>query len=155
MDIATKIWAMRALWPPHVPHPVVGALVQFTLTFNQGAALGTHVGPASRVVFSALAVAVIALLVRFYRHTEPGDRLRALALGLLIGGAVGNLIDRIRWDRGVVDFIDIGTSAWRFWTFNVADAAVTCGAVLFAFVLSGEDRRRAQAERRRARESGS
>ena len=56
--------------------------------------------------------------------------------GLIAGGAIGNLIDRLTSVRGVVDFIDAGIGNARFWTFNVADSAVTCGAVLLAITLS-------------------
>jgi signal peptidase II len=71
---------------------------------------------------------------------RTGDRLRVLALGLAFGGAAGNLIDRIRSPQGVVDFIDIGFRDVRFWTFNVADSAVTVGALLLAWSLSHEER---------------
>jgi len=67
--------------------------------------------------------------------------MRALALGLAWGGAAGNLIDRFISPAGVVDFIDIGFGDVRFWTFNVADSAVTVGALMLAFVLWREDRR--------------
>jgi len=63
-----------------------------------------------------------------------------LALGLAWGGAAGNLIDRLKSTRGVVDFVDIGVGDVRFWTFNVADSAVTIGAITLAFVLWREDR---------------
>jgi signal peptidase II len=59
----------------------------------------------------------------------------AAALGLIAGGALGNLLDRLRWDRGVVDFVDIGLGSVRFWTFNVADVGITCGAVWLAWQL--------------------
>ena len=92
------------------------------------------------------------MLWRLYRLSGPakraGDRLRILALGLAWGGAAGNLIDRIRSPHGVVDFIDVGVNSWRFWTFNVADSAVTVGALVLAWSLSREDR-----EERQARES--
>ncbi|HSY82348.1 MAG TPA: signal peptidase II, partial [Gemmatimonadaceae bacterium] len=60
---------------------------------------------------------------------------RVIALALLTGGAIGNVIDRVRWSRGVVDFVDLGVGSLRFWTFNVADVAVTVGAFLLAWVL--------------------
>jgi signal peptidase II len=66
--------------------------------------------------------------------------MRTLALGLAWGGAAGNLLDRFIDTRGVVDFIDIGVGDVRFWTFNVADSAVTVGALMLAFVLWREDR---------------
>ena len=71
----------------------------------------------------------------------------SLALGLAWGGAAGNLLDRLRSPRGVVDFIDIGVGSWRFWTFNVADSGVTIGAIILAWLLAHEDRR-ARDERR-------
>ena len=60
-----------------------------------------------------------------YRRTAPDARLRAAALALVAGGAMGNLIDRLRSPRGVVDFINVGIGDARFWTFNVADAEET------------------------------
>jgi signal peptidase II len=74
--------------------------------------------------------------------------MRILALGLAWGGAAGNLLDRIRSPLGVVDFIDVGLTTWRFWTFNVADSAVTVGAIVLAWSLSREER-----QERHAREA--
>ena len=71
----------------------------------------------------------------------PGDGLRGAALGMVSAGAVGTLLDRIRAERGVVDFLDIGVGSWRFYTFNVADMGVTIGAVLLAWSLWQEGRR--------------
>jgi signal peptidase II len=64
----------------------------------------------------------------------------AVALGFVVAGACGNLLDRLRRPRGVVDFIDIGFGDVRFWTFNLADVAVFCGAVLLAHLLIRRDR---------------
>src|SRR5258705_2211813 len=69
------------------------------------------------------------------RSAPVGDRFRQLALGLVAGGAAGNLIDRIRSARGVVDFLDVGIGAYRWPTFNVADIAVSCGAIALAISL--------------------
>jgi signal peptidase II len=124
----------------HVPHDVLGPMIRVTLGFNQGAAFGIHVGTWSRILLSLVAVLVIGLLFRLYRETPPGASLRAFALALICGGAIGNLIDRLTSARGVVDFIDIGVGTVRFWTFNVADAGVTVGAVLLAWVLMQEER---------------
>jgi signal peptidase II len=71
---------------------------------------------------------------------RAGDRTRIVALALAFGGAAGNLLDRIRSPQGVVDFIDIGLGDVRFWTFNVADSAVTIGALALAWSLSREER---------------
>jgi signal peptidase II len=134
-DIVTKRIALAELRPPHTPHEVLGEVLRFTLTFNQGAAMGLSLGAYSRWVFLALSLVASAVLVVFFRRAEPRDGWLIGALALLLGGAVGNLIDRVRWNGGVVDFIDVGIGQWRFWTFNVADSAVTVGAILLALVL--------------------
>ena len=141
LDVITKFLAVRYLMPQHVPHPIVGEFVRFTLAFNPGAAFSMSLGDNSRYIFGAFAVVALYILWRLYRTSVPGDTLRVLALGLACGGAAGNLIDRFRGSRGVVDFIDIGVGDVRFWTFNVADSAVTVGAIVLAFVLWREDRR--------------
>ncbi|HEX4682171.1 MAG TPA: signal peptidase II [Gemmatimonadaceae bacterium] len=141
LDIVSKQLAVRYLMPQHVPHDIIGNVVRFTLAFNPGAAFSMWLGPHSRYIFGAFALIALAILWRLYRTTLPGDTVRVLALGLAWGGAAGNLADRFRESRGVVDFIDIGVGNVRFWTFNVADSAVTVGALLLAFVLWREDRR--------------
>jgi len=141
LDVVTKQLAIDHLRPEHVPHQIIGNVVRFTLAFNPGAAFSMSVGNNSRYFFGALAVVALVILFRLYRSTKPGDATRTLAIGLAWGGAAGNLIDRFRSARGVVDFIDIGVGDVRFWTFNVADSAVTVGALLLAWVLWREDRR--------------
>ncbi|MDQ8165815.1 MAG: signal peptidase II [Gemmatimonadota bacterium] len=130
-DFVTKRIAEATL-ALQVPHPVVGDWVRFTLLYNTGAALNISLGEFSRVGLSAVALAMMAVLYRMYRQTAAHDAWHAVALGLIAGGALGNLVDRIRSARGVVDFIDVGSTGWRFYTFNVADAGVTIGAVLLA-----------------------
>jgi signal peptidase II len=127
---------VESLLALHVPHNVIGETVRMTLTYNPGAAMNLlSFGDWSRLVFSALAVTMVFVLYRMYRTAEGSDAWQALALGLIAGGAVGNLSDRIRSPKGVVDFIDIGTADWRFYTFNVADSGVFCGAVLLALLM--------------------
>ena len=144
LDVVTKIVAVSALVPRQLPHAVLGEAVRFTLVFNPGAAFGLYVGPFSRWVFLALTLGALVILGRLYQITRVGDLPRVLALGLVCGGAVGNLIDRIRSPIGVVDFIDVGIGDHRWPTFNVADMAVTCGAILLAWVLWSEDRHQPQ-----------
>ena len=141
-DVATKAWAEHQLVPQHLPHNVFGSFVRFTLVYNQGAAFGMRVGEWSRWVFSGLTVGALIMLGYMLRETRKSDVLRTLALALVTAGALGNLVDRMRSARGVIDFIDVGTSQWRFWTFNVADVGVSCGAVLLALVLWHEERTR-------------
>jgi signal peptidase II len=141
LDVVTKWLAVRFLSPPHVPHSVIGNVVRLTLAYNPGAAFSMHLGPYSRYIFGAFALIALVVLWNLYRRANPSERLLSFALGLAWGGAAGNLIDRVRSPRGVVDFIDIGVEAWRFWTFNVADSAVTVGAVILAWLLAREERR--------------
>jgi signal peptidase II len=143
MDVVTKQIAVNMLMPRQIPHEVVGDAIRFTLVFNVGAAFGLTFGPWSRWIFLAATVVALVILGRLYRATRPGDILRTLALGLVCGGAVGNLIDRIRSPLGVVDFIDVGLRDHRWPTFNVADMAVSTGAILLAWVLWSEDRHHA------------
>lgn len=146
----SKLLAERMLAPKYTPHSIIGDVVRFTLAYNPGAAFSMSLGMYSRVIFGAFAVVALYVLWRLYRMTgsgvRAGDRWRIAALGLAWGGAAGNLIDRFRSPDGVVDFIDIGYGNVRFWTFNVADSAVTIGAVLLAWSLSQEDRQQRQAE---------
>lgn len=137
-DCATKRWASERL-VEHVPHPVIGDVVQFTLTHNTGAATGISLGEYSRVGFSVLTIVALALLFQLYRSASVHDVRTATAVAAIVGGALGNLLDRLRWSRGVVDFIDLGIGTSRFWIFNVADVAVTCGAVSLAWLLWKQD----------------
>lgn len=140
VDFVTKRLAERFLFPPHVAHEVIGEAVRFTLAYNPGAAFSMSLGPYSRYIFGAFALIALIVLWRLYRESTGNERLKIFALGLAWGGAAGNLLDRVRSPLGVVDFIDIGVGTTRFWTFNVADSAVTVGAVLLGWVLLQEDR---------------
>lgn len=139
LDIVTKRWAERAL-EMHAPVDVFGNFLRWTLTYNKGAAMSLSVGDYSRLVFSVIAVGMVSYLYVLLRQAPAAARAIPAALALVSAGAIGNLIDRLRHTLGVVDFIDVGTASWRFWTFNVADIGVTCGAVLLALLLWREDR---------------
>ena len=146
VDQFTKMLAVDQLSPAYVPHPVIGDAVRLTLVYNPGAAFGLHLGPWSRWIFTALTAVALVVLWRMYRSSGPQDRVKATALAMVSGGAIGNLVDRLRSSRGVVDFLDVGVAAWRWPTFNVADIAVSCGAVLLAIVLWREEDVREEAE---------
>ena len=152
VDQITKLLAERHLIR-YVPREIFGDFVRFTLAYNPGAAFSMSLGENSRYIFGAFALIALFVLWRLYRLSGPakraGDRMRILALGLAWGGAAGNLLDRIRSPHGVVDFIDVGVSSWnwRFWTFNVADSAVTIGALVLAWSLSREDREEREAQK--------
>ena len=138
LDVISKVMAAASL--SRIPRPVLGDWLTLQLVYNPGAAFGISVGQHSRWVFLGLAVIALVVLGSMVRQTRPGDVVRLSALGLVCGGAVGNLIDRVRSARGVVDFIDVGIGAHRWPTFNVADMAVSVGAVTLAVVLWLEGR---------------
>jgi len=144
-DCSTKELVATALSGNPGPHPLMGEWLRVTLAYNPGAAMNLSFGGASRAVFGGFAVAAILALLLLYRRTAPEARLRAAALALVAGGAMGNLLDRLRSPLGVVDFIDVGIGDVRFWTFNVADVGVTVGAVLLAMVLWRDEKPRAEA----------
>ncbi|MEO7455177.1 MAG: signal peptidase II [Gemmatimonadaceae bacterium] len=140
IDVVTKGWAERVLTPQRIPHEVFGEWLRFTLVYNPGAAFGLHLGPQSRMIFTGLTLVALVILARLFLYTERGDTPRVLALALVCAGAFGNLLDRLRSELGVVDFLDVGLGDTRWPTFNVADMAVSIGAMLLAWVLWQEDR---------------
>lgn len=139
LDIASKRLAEARL-PPGRPVEVIGSAVRLRLAYNRGAAMSLPIGEGRRWLLVGLSSVVLAgVLVALAR--TPDDRTAPIgSLALISAGAVGNLIDRVASDRGVVDFIDVGTAGWRFWTFNVADSCVTIGVILL--ILFGGERRK-------------
>ncbi len=150
-DVITKLLA-ESLLARRLPLAVIGDWVQLRLVYNQGAAFGLDVGENSRWVFFGLAVVALIVLGSMVRSTRVGDWFRLLALALVCGGAAGNLIDRIRSGQGVVDFVDIGVGGWRWPTFNVADSAITVGAIALALSLWQEGRTHQRAKEAQAAE---
>ena len=127
LDQLTKIWAVAAL--SDGPVEVIGTLLQFRLTRNPGGAFSLLTGLTP--VLAVLAVVMVVYIVRTTRRTS--DAVMAYSLGLVLGGAVGNLVDRMVRSPGVlrgevVDFIKVPN--WP--TFNVADCAITIGVIVVA-----------------------
>jgi len=134
LDQVTKSWALSALEDGRTIH-VVWTL-QLNLTFNKGVAFG--LGKGSTSVIALIGVVVLVLLATLGRAGIT-NRLQAVAVGLVLGGAAGNMADRLFRHHGgaVIDFIDL-----QWWpVFNVADSAITCGAVLLVVsgLLQGRD----------------
>src|SRR3954452_9257589 len=130
LDQLAKAWAVRTLGDGRSIE-VVGELVQLRLFRNPGAAFSFATG--TTWIFTIIATVASIAIVRASRHL--GSALWALTLGLLLGGALGNLTDRLFREPGfpqghVVDFIDLP----RLFVFNLADAAITCAAVLIALL---------------------
>ena len=139
LDVVTKWLAVKHLTDYFGHVRVLGEWVRLTLVYNPGAAFGLHLGPYSRWIFTTLTIGALVILWRLMQATRRGDTPRVLAIALVTAGAIGNLIDRIRSNQGVVDFLDVGIGERRWPTFNVADMAVSGGAFLLAWVLWGED----------------
>ncbi|MDE2890324.1 MAG: signal peptidase II [Gemmatimonadota bacterium] len=107
--------------------PVLGSFFRLTYIQNPGAVFGLRLGGnVAHLVFAGLALILVAVMwLRLPAH----ERVASAGLALVLGGAIGNVIDRIRFSA-VIDFLDFGFGSVRWWVFNVADAAVTVGAVL-------------------------
>lgn len=138
LDVTTKLLVQRT-FRPHQQVELLGDYVRLTYIHNPGAAFGIYLGDWSRIIFLVLSVVALAALVAMYRVTPVKNRVRLAAIALVCAGAVGNLIDRLRSARGVVDFMDIGIGDLRWPVFNVADVAVTTGAILLALSLWQEE----------------
>ena len=142
LDQLTKAWLVSTLDPGEVMQ-VLGDWIRLIYTQNSGALFGLFRDNA--VLFGLVSVAVIALIVVYHRQVGSSLYL-SIALGLLLGGALGNMTDRLT--RGfVVDFVDIGIGDLRWYTFNVADAAISLaivmliGAALFPRLAGAGERR--------------
>jgi signal peptidase II len=137
LDVVTKRWALESL----AHGATVDAVgVPLTLAFNTGIAFGLDVPSAGRWILVGASVFVVFMLAGLFHQAKPSDFLRLSSVSLVTAGALGNLIDRVRWDRGVVDFIgpiDLGLFHWPI--FNVADMAITTGAILLGVSLWRED----------------
>jgi len=128
LDRWTKWWATDTL-PFNRPVPVLDDYVRLTYTRNSGVAFGLGQGTGFPYYLFSIAAAAAILWIFLRRRVEGGTR--QVALALIFGGAVGNLVDRLASGE-VVDFIEIGVPRWHWPVFNVADSAVSVGVVLFA-----------------------
>src|SRR5882762_11059819 len=135
VDVASKRFAVSQLSPPYVPHDIIDDILRFTLAYTPEGAMSFSLGPSSRWWFVLRSLGTLFVLAYMYRQTPREDRFQIASIALICGGAVGNLLDRVRSPRGVVDFIDIGVGAHRFWTFNIADMAVTVGTATLTWIL--------------------
>lgn len=144
LDLITKAVAVSVLAPSGAPVAMAGDWFRFSLVYNPGAAFGLHLGPYSRWLFIALTAGALVVLWQLYRQALDADFRRVIAVALVAGGALGNAIDRVRSSAGVIDFVDIGVGAHRWPTFNIADIAVSSGAVLLALVLWHEEHKEAR-----------
>jgi len=139
LDQLSKALALDRL-APGTPLPVIDGALSLTLVMNRGLAFGLLGGvpPGFRWIVVLFSVAALVVLVRVALHVLPrGTVIDHGTLGLIFGGAVGNLIDRWRFGA-VVDFVDVYYRAWHWPAFNVADSAISVGVVLLALRLMTE-----------------
>jgi len=123
---------------------VLGEFARFIYVRNSGSAMGLF--PVGRGVLVSVSLAASIFLVYLYRVSAPELRVRRAAMAAILGGALGNLIDRIFYGGRVVDFIDLGIGSHRFYTFNVADIGVTIGGALLFLCILLEGRRQDAAD---------
>jgi signal peptidase II len=141
LDQVTKVIVLERL-VLGVPIPVINGLLSLTLVLNPGLAFGLLGGlpPAWRWLVAVLSLVALAVLARVALRVLPaGGPAGRVAIGLIFGGAVGNLIDRARFGA-VVDFVDVHWQGWHWPAFNVADSAITIGVALLALRLLAEPR---------------
>ncbi|MBE9603533.1 signal peptidase II [Acetobacteraceae bacterium H6797] len=132
IDQFSKWWMLEVLQLDEVRHvPLMGIgpfRLDLTMVWNRGVTFGMLSGEGNwnHVALAVLAAAICAFLLRWMVKAE--NRVVAVTLGAIIGGAIGNVIDRMRFGA-VVDFIDTSAFDWHWYVFNVADAAIVCGVV--------------------------
>jgi signal peptidase II len=141
-DQITKAMVRRAL-DLHESIPIVPDLLALTRVHNTGAAFGMFNSlefPGKTVVLTLIATLALGGVAWYAASVPPADRLARLGVAAILGGAIGNLIDRATAGY-VLDFVDASWNGWHFWAFNVADAAITIGVILMIFDLVGLGRR--------------
>lgn len=138
LDQATKALIAASL-PMYESVTIIPGFLDFTHVRNTGAAFGlfnTSDLPMKGVVMVAMALVAIAAIGAYGATLRADEHIARAGLALVLGGAIGNLIDRARLGY-VLDFVDVYSGHWHFWAFNVADAAITAGAILVIFDLLG------------------
>jgi signal peptidase II len=131
LDQATKLLVNASL-PVYGSTPLIPNLVDLVHVHNAGVAFGLLNGtdhPQRSLLTTGLALVALVGIAYYARHVRSEERMARLGLSLILGGAVGNLIDRMRQGY-VIDFVDVYWRDWHFWAFNVADAAISVGAAL-------------------------
>jgi lipoprotein signal peptidase len=137
-DQASKYWVLEVLHLPDIGTVSVLPVFNLTMVWNRGITFGllTSGSSTGTVVLSVVALAVVVALGVWLMRAE--NRLVAIALGAIAGGAIGNVIDRARFGA-VVDFLHAHAFGWSWYVFNVADAAIVCGvaALVFDSIITG------------------
>jgi signal peptidase II len=139
LDRLTKTWVEQNI-PVYEGRSVIDDVVRIVHTQNNGAAFGLL--PERTTRLSVLSVVAVIAILYYYRQIASTSPLIAATLGMQLGGAFGNLVDRVGQGY-VVDFVDIGIpGGWRFWAFNVADSSIVVGILLVTFLLWRQEERK-------------
>src|SRR2546423_3512291 len=136
-DRITKAWVVENI-PVGTARPIAGDYIRIVHAQNTGAAFGLL--PERTTLLSILSVVAVLAIVYYYRQIASSSWIVSATLGMQLGGASGNLLDRITQGY-VVDFVDVGVGDIRFWAFNVADSSIVVGIVLVTAALWFEERR--------------
>src|SRR4051812_18521363 len=142
LDQLTKA-IVRAMLPLHTSVTVIPNLVDFTHVRNTGAAFGIlnyAEFPFKTVVIAVIATAALIGVGMYAASLAHHQLVARVGLALIIGGAAGNLLDRIA-AGSVVDFVDVYWNSYHFWAFNVADSAITVGVAIMIIDMLGADKR--------------
>ncbi len=139
LDRLTKAWVSENI-PLGTARPIVGDYVRIVHAQNTGAAFGLL--PERTTLLSVLSVVAVLAIVYYYRQIASSSWLVSATLGMQLGGAFGNLLDRVTQGY-VVDFVDVGVGEIRFWAFNVADSSIVVGIILVTVALWYEEHRTA------------
>jgi lipoprotein signal peptidase len=139
-DQASKYWILNVLDLPDLHQVVLLPVLNLTMVWNQGVTFGllNGLGSWSHFLLAGAALGVVAALGMWLTRVE--NALAAIAIGAIAGGAIGNVIDRLRYGA-VVDFIHAHLGQWSWYVFNIADAAIVCGVI--ALILETQLTRRA------------
>lgn len=141
LDQITKAIVTTGL-PVHGSVTIVGGLVDLTHVQNTGAAFGIFNAaefPFKTTILALVAALALVGIAVYSARLAPHQKIARLALALVLGGAVGNLVDRLRHGY-VTDFVDVYWGTYHFWAFNVADAAISVGVVLMMFDMLLQER---------------
>jgi signal peptidase II len=128
-------WMIEAHLPQYASETLIPGLLNFTHVRNTGVAFGlfaSHGDTLRTLALSGLGVLALGIVLAYFWQTPATNRLLLTALALVLGGAVGNLMDRVA-SGGVTDFIDFYFGSYHWHTFNVADSAITVGLILMAW----------------------
>ena len=140
-DAITKIMAINSLGY-YKSYEYLGGFLRFDLTYNRGGVFGIMQG--YQHFFLIVSIIVLIIMIGYYFYEKNMPQLFRISMALIIGGAAGNILDRLITARpGVVDFISLGVDGvYRWPTFNIADMVIIAGAILLVIVVYREDKKK-------------